>query len=89
MKQYEKVSSANFIDIDEAYKILDVTKDVDDDTLVVVYQVRVSPFSSQTILDANGMLAPRSRIHRFLKRVWMKRFPVWRMSATVLVLKNW
>lgn len=42
MRQYEKVNSASYIDIDEAYKILDVTKDVDDDTLVVVYQVRVS-----------------------------------------------
>jgi hypothetical protein len=42
IKHYDQVTSANYMDIDEAYRILDVTKDVDDDTLVVVYQVRVS-----------------------------------------------
>ncbi|KAF8596170.1 cysteine proteinase [Ceratobasidium sp. AG-I] len=54
MRQYERVNSANFIDIDEAYKILDVTKDVDDDTLVVVYQVRIadSPHSKPRMNEA-------------------------------------
>ncbi|KAG9093353.1 ubiquitin-specific protease ubp2 [Ceratobasidium sp. UAMH 11750] len=54
MKHYAQIMSPSYMDIDEAYKILDVTKDVDDDTLVVVYQVRVqdSPFSKGRMRDA-------------------------------------
>lgn len=42
MKRYEQVNAPNYMDIDEAYKVLEVSKEVDEDTLVVVYQVRVS-----------------------------------------------
>ncbi|KAG8740907.1 ubiquitin-specific protease ubp2 [Ceratobasidium sp. 414] len=54
MKHYDQIMSPNYMNIDEAYKILDVTKDVDDDTLVVVYQVRVqdSPFSKDRMQSA-------------------------------------
>ncbi|KAG9101955.1 ubiquitin-specific protease ubp2 [Ceratobasidium sp. 370] len=54
MKHHSQIMSPNYMDIDEAYKILDVTKDVDDDTLVVVYRVRVedSPFSKERMQNA-------------------------------------
>lgn len=42
MKHYEQIMAPNYMDIEEAYKFLEVNRDVDDDTLVVVYQVRVS-----------------------------------------------
>ncbi|CAE6436051.1 unnamed protein product [Rhizoctonia solani] len=47
MKRYEEVMAPNYMDVDEAYRILEVSRDVDDDTLVVVYQVRIedSPYS--------------------------------------------
>ncbi|CAE6436195.1 unnamed protein product [Rhizoctonia solani] len=47
IKRYEEVVAPNYMDTDEAYKVLEVSRDVDDDTLVVVYQVRIddSPYS--------------------------------------------
>ncbi|CAE6429960.1 unnamed protein product [Rhizoctonia solani] len=47
MKRYEEVMAPNYMDTDEAYRVLEVSRDVDDDTLVVVYQVRIddSPYS--------------------------------------------
>ncbi|CAE6409402.1 unnamed protein product [Rhizoctonia solani] len=47
IKRYEEVMAPNYMDIDEAYRVLEVSRDVDDDTLVVVYQVRIddSPYS--------------------------------------------
>ncbi|KAG8703513.1 ubiquitin-specific protease ubp2, partial [Ceratobasidium sp. 395] len=59
MKHYEHIMSANYMDIDEAYRILDVAKDMDDDTLVVVYQVRVedSPFSKDRMQNALSCVA--------------------------------
>ncbi|QRV94703.1 ubiquitin carboxyl-terminal hydrolase [Ceratobasidium sp. AG-Ba] len=51
---YNRVMSSSYMDIDEAYRILEVTKEVDDDTLVVVYQVRIadSPFSKERMQNA-------------------------------------
>ncbi|CAE6338647.1 unnamed protein product [Rhizoctonia solani] len=47
MKRYDEVMAPNYMDTDEAYRVLEVSRDVDDDTLVVVYQVRIedSPYS--------------------------------------------
>lgn len=54
MKRYEQVTASNYMDIDEAYKVLEVSKEVDEDTLVVVYQVRVddSPYSKERMRTA-------------------------------------
>ncbi|CAE6445699.1 unnamed protein product [Rhizoctonia solani] len=47
MKRYDEIMAPNYMDTDEAYRVLEVSRDVDDDTLVVVYQVRIedSPYS--------------------------------------------
>ncbi|CAE6464645.1 unnamed protein product [Rhizoctonia solani] len=54
MKRYEEVRAPHYMDIDEAYRILEVSRDVDDDTLVVVYQVRIedSPYSKERMKAA-------------------------------------
>ncbi|KAJ1302527.1 hypothetical protein OPQ81_002844 [Rhizoctonia solani] len=54
MKRYEEVMAPHYMDIDEAYRVLEVSRDVDDDTLVVVYQVRIddSPYSKERMKAA-------------------------------------
>ncbi|QRW22094.1 indoleamine 2,3-dioxygenase [Rhizoctonia solani] len=54
MKRYDEIMAPNYMDTDEAYRVLEVSRDVDDDTLVVVYQVRIddSPYSKDRMKAA-------------------------------------